>query len=137
MKFVITENQFNFITESLSWEDKYSLIKNFEKVVNHVFKKRYDWFKNMEIFSIVNDNRYQTSIHGVIFVNGDWGYKQFREYYWSSNMPDELFFGDIIGSELGNQFRYYFKSFLNALDYEVSNRVNLTDIKVEFVDDED
>lgn len=118
MKIILTENQYRTL---LSESSGVNLLddhkKDLEKVLNRFMKQKYDWFEGIEIeyLSFLPGLGY-VGIQGIISVDMEWGAKQWREYHYSQYFPgntyfktdevtDSVSFGDIIGSDLGDEIR--------------------------------
>lgn len=116
-------------------------VSKFEKFCNLIFKKKYEWFKKIEISSLTikesvtrRNDLYFVNIEGTIFVDEDWGYKSFREYHYSSPISEDILFGDIISSELGNEIRMYLKELLKTVIKKEIYNVSFSKVNVTFVD---
>jgi len=85
-----------------------NVVKIINKLLNRALGKKYDWFKNIEIRFIshtISEKRSYIAMDGTIYVDADWGGKQWREYYYDRPIEEGFSFGDIIGKELGSDIR--------------------------------
>lgn len=112
------------LQEKINKSEKYldeSLVKEFNKIINKLFLRKHNWFKHIDVSKISYDvTKNYFAPTGRIFVDSEWGAKQWREYHYSTPIPasdEELSFGDIIGGEesqdLQNDFKLIF-SFLTG-----------------------
>ena len=115
MKILINKHQFrNLLSEDIMRYDSTDL-KNYNLVVNKILKKKYDWFHKVDItyLSFHSEMRY-IGLEGKIYVDEDWGAKQWREYHYSTPFPgntdeyDGVSFGDIIGGDLSMEIKDIF-----------------------------
>lgn len=111
------------------------------RLLNILLKKKFDWFKKVEItyMSVVdNPNFPYLGIKGRIFVDSDWGHKQWREYYYSTSIPEDydVSFGDIIGGELSKQIQEIFFDVTRLIIKHRVTRLSWELVRVNFVDDE-
>lgn len=97
------------------------LVSKFNQIINKLFSRKYNWFKHIDVSKISYDlTKNYFAPTGRIFVDSEWGAKQWREYHYSTPIPasdEELSFGDIIGGgesqDLQNDFKLIF-SFLTG-----------------------
>jgi len=87
--------------------------KVYEKLLNKIMKKKYNWFDKIDINQLTYSNipPPYVGIRANIFVDEDWGGNQWREYNYSNTLPsldEELSFGDIIGGDLAEELRDIF-----------------------------
>lgn len=132
MKLIVSESQLNSLI------DNNSLLLG--SMFSKVFQKKYDWFEKIEIESIeVRGTKYRViiDIYGKVYVDGDWGYKMFRKYHWSSNFSDDIRFGDIIGSDIGSEFRDWFQQIYESIYNKKIFLVNISGLLLELVDNEE
>jgi hypothetical protein len=93
-----------------------NLIESYETILNLGLKKKYSWFSHINLTGLWGDRSGLTfKVFGTVFVDDVWGYNQFREYYYSMPIPDDLKLGDIIGGELSHDLRESFKNMLLIL----------------------
>jgi hypothetical protein len=75
----------------------------FEDIVNRHFKKKYDWFNHLKISDLkVGSLYYELIIFGDIFIDYEWGIKQFEEYSVYSDFPtqdEEFKFGYLLDNK--------------------------------------
>jgi len=100
-----------------------STTKNIELVLNRYLSKKYDWFDKIKIDAIgysPGANGHFTP-DGVIFVDKDWLYEKWREYYHEGPFPDlededsEISLGDSIGGTISQELRDVFISVFTAV----------------------
>jgi len=90
-------------------------IRAYNKLLNMSLSKDFNWFKKIELSDVkhggVRDQKNFINPIGTIYVDSDWGHKQFREYHYESPFPydEELSFGDIIGRNLSQEIQKHFK----------------------------
>lgn len=91
------------------------LVKIYSGLLNKILKKKYDWFDKIEITYISYDNRLSHNymgMEGKIYVDKEWGAKQWREFHYSAPFPsedEELSFGEIIGGKISEELQNDFK----------------------------
>ena len=93
-------------------------IKPYNKLLNIVLSKKFEWFKEIKLndIKVGNHKGYNNFLSpiGKIYVDSSWGYKQWKEYHYDSPFPidEEVSFGDIIGggisAEVQDQFTFCF-----------------------------
>ena len=115
MKILINEHQYkNLLSEDITRYDATDL-KNYNLIVNKILKKKYDWFHKVDIsyLSFHSEMKY-IGLEGKIYVDEDWGAKQWREYHYSTPFPgntdeyDGVSFGDIIGGDFSIEIKDIF-----------------------------
>jgi curved DNA-binding protein CbpA len=83
----------------------------YELLINKIFQKKYDWFVKIivdDLMVSMTHVRPHLGMRAKIYVDSDWGGKQWREYNYSESMPEEdeeLTFGDIIGGNLSREIQ--------------------------------
>lgn len=109
----------------------------YEKILNRQMKKKFDWFDKIEVYELSFDylgfNPY-LGIKAKIYVDEDWGGKQFREYYYTTSMTDELSFGDIIGGDLSRQVQRVFLDTFQLVTGEIAKTTSWSWVDVKFVE---
>ncbi len=123
--------------------NKMYLGKDYSKLVNALFSKKYSWFKKIDIDNVIyNKLKYKPSflnLKGTIYVDSDWGHKQFREYYYDLAFPEdtELSFGDIMGGDLSKEIQDDFKTIFSSLyGTQIPTYMSFTWLMVKFVDED-
>lgn len=113
--------------------------KTFEKLLNLSFKKKYDWFKKIEIekVSFETQKKY-LGITGKIFIDSDWVGNQWREYNYSLPFPDseELTFGDIIGGQQSKNIQEDIFNIFTIITSEIPKYTSFSWLQVIMVDDD-
>ena len=113
-----------------------NLIESYETILNLGLKKKYSWFSHINLTGLWGDRSGLTfKVFGTVFVDDVWGYNQFREYYYSMPIPDDLKLGDIIGGELSHDLRESFKNMLSHVTSSIVGHVMIGTLEVRFVDD--
>lgn len=118
------------IFESVKIEQIDEHTKNaFESLINKVFQKKYNWFIRIIFESLTVSKvhvRPYLGIRAKIYVDADWGGKQWREYHYSEPIPnedEELPFGDIIGGNLSRDIQ---QNMLHIFQMVTGTKVLLT-----------
>ena len=122
-----------------------SVVKKMELVLNR-YLKRYDWFEKIEL----EDVGYSPSLRvshfapvGTIYVDGDWLYERWWEYYHEGPFPDlydeelGVSLGDFIGGDFSEKLRGEFTTiFAGVTGYLRPKYVSWSWLKVRIKDDE-
>jgi hypothetical protein len=121
-------------------ENKKEYLEDFNLLLSKMFRKEFDWFKSIKIYSLTVNKlggRTYLGIDTDIFIDADWAYKSFREYHYSSYFPDLnnefLSFGDIIGGTLSIKIQNIVKDAYQLITGEKINDVSFSWYKVNIV----
>lgn len=105
-----------------------SEVKMLNKLLNYSLKKKYDWFIEIKILFVhKRDTGVQTpQLSGIFIVDEDWYGKKWREYHYSSPIPDtqieDVQIGDIIGGKLASELSDEFKTILSFVFNDIIER---------------
>jgi hypothetical protein len=122
-----------------------SFINSYEKVVNRIFTKKYDWFVGIDIDLLTIDKVSHFNYMGIeatISVNSDWLGDQWRKHFYPIPFPDDLddiSFGDFISGDLSKNLQKNFLSIFNHMlpnDGKLSTHMSFSWIKVKPIGDE-
>ena len=84
--------------------DLNKFIPNVNYITNKLLSEEFDWFKELNITSIETCRSMTIGncviLYGTITVDGDWGFNQWRNYYYESPFHEEVKIVDIMGSKL-------------------------------------
>ena len=123
-------------TEKLGIESIYS------KLLNISLSKKYNWFKKIELSDVkyggVRGMKNFINLVGKIYVDSDWGHKQWREYHYHTPFPhdEELNFGEIIGGDLSKKLQEDIKiCFSLVTGEEFPKYMSFSWLEVIFVDE--
>jgi hypothetical protein len=113
--------------------------KVYEKLLNKIMKKKYNWFDKIDINQLTYSNIPQpyVGIRANIFVDEDWGGNQWREYNYSNSLPssdEELSFGDIIGGDLAEELRDIFLTVFQMVTGLKIKHISFSWVDTYFVD---
>ena len=113
--------------------------KVYEKLLNKIMKKKYNWFDKIDINQLTYSNIPQPylGIRADIFVDEDWGGNQWREYHYSTPIPnpdEELSFGDIVGGDIAKELVDVFTSMFLLVTGLKIRYISFTWIETHFVD---
>ena len=122
-----------------------SVVKKMELVLNR-YLKRYDWFEKIELETVGYSPSQRVSHFapvGTIYVDGDWLYERWREYYHEGPFPDlydeelGVSLGDFIGGDFSEKLRGEFTTiFAGVTGYLRPKYVSWSWLKVRIKDDE-
>jgi len=125
MKFIVTEEQFNFMNQALSESNVHKIeppiedVKIFEKLLNRYMPTETDWWKMVKLESIklfpIGLRGYSMHLVGHLIVDGDWAYDSAKDVGtnitniiqpdYDEYENDGITLGDIITEKQGNEIR--------------------------------
>lgn len=88
-----------------------NIVDLYNKLLNRLLSKKYDWFKKIEINRLTFDKGHHggqsyLGMSGAIYVDSDWAHKQWRKNYYSAPLNHEdLSFGDIVDIDLSKELQ--------------------------------
>jgi hypothetical protein len=120
-------------------------ISSLEIVLNKMMKKKYDWWKKIQINDIsIRTNWKICRISALLTVDEDWGGNQWVEYHPHMEFPGNLglenneeyeivSLGDIVGSVYGNEIRDDLHFYISSMSgQEISPEISFRTIMIEF-----
>lgn len=112
-----------------------NLLDTYNHVLNRIMSKEFDWFKRIEIVNIGKSVKYFNP-EGFIYVDADWGGKQWKEYHYSKPIDmEELSLGDIVGGKLSLEIQKVFKETFSLITgVEIPRYLSYNWLLVRFVD---
>lgn len=120
-------------------------LKVYNKTLNYVLSKKYDWFYRIDIEEVPVSSKYGSIFFnniGKIYVDDIWAYQQWREYHYSTPFPGyfegmDISFGDFIGSKESTEIQKYFKdAFTFVTDGLIGKYTSFSWLQIEFVEQE-
>ena len=144
MKIILTEKQYNTISEKWSPNDKGNEDK-IEKILNRTMPIDYSWWKSIKVESIIYINRVFV-ISGILTVDEEWGQEGWEEYQydkyfpkndaWEVENPDDRDFvslGSIIGGKLGEEIQDKINTAFIFVTGENPRHTSINEIHLKFV----
>ena len=120
------------------------IIKPYIKVLNFTLSQKFKWFKKIELEDIkyggVRGQQNFINPVGKIYVDSDWGHKQWKEYHYESPFPydEEISFGNMIGGDLSKKIQEQFKLCFSMVSGEIVPKyMSFSWLDVELVDEKD
>lgn len=99
------------------------------KIANKVLKKKYDWFKGIEIESIVNDPlRYYLDVKGKVFVDEEWMREMWEYFREFAAMSDDIPLGELMKDNEYNDIEELFLTIFTTITGDHQKRVNFLNL---------